>query len=64
MTNFVYIATSLDGYIAAADGGLDWLEFVPVPDGDDLGFAAFIHQIDVVVMGRTTFETVVGFGVG
>lgn len=64
MTNFVYIGTSLDGYIAAADGGLDWLEFVPVPDGDDLGFADFMHQIDAVVMGRTTFETVVGFGMG
>ena len=32
MTNYVYIATSLDGFIATGDGGLDWLEKIPNPE--------------------------------
>ncbi|MDX1561951.1 MAG: dihydrofolate reductase family protein [Gammaproteobacteria bacterium] len=64
MTNVVYIGTSLDGYIAAADGSLDWMSYVPIPEGNDLGFAEFMARIDAVVMGRKTFETLLGFGVG
>ena len=64
MTNIVYVGTSLDGCIAAADGGLEWLEYVKTPEGDDLGFAKFMERIDAVVMGRKTFETLLGFGVG
>lgn len=64
MSNIVYIATSLDGYIAAPDGNLDWLETVPNPDGDDLGFFEFMTRVDAVVMGRVTFETVMGFDMG
>jgi dihydrofolate reductase len=64
MSNFVYIATSLDGYISAPDGKLDWLNYIPIPEGDDLGFAAFVDRVDAIVMGRLTFETVVGFGMG
>ncbi len=58
----VYVATSLDGYIADANGGLAWLSALPNPDGSDYGFAAFLAQIDAIVMGRRTFEAVVGFG--
>ncbi len=64
MANIVYIATSLDGFISAPDGGLDWLSSVPNPSGDDLGFSDFMTRIDAIVMGRVTFETVVGFGSG
>ena len=64
MTNIVYIATSLDGYIAPEDGSLDWLGTVPNPGGNDLGFADFMAQVDAVVMGRLSFETVQSFGVG
>lgn len=64
MSNIVYIGTSLDGYISAPDGGLDWLSYVPIPEGDDLGFSEFMDRIDAVVMGRKTFETLLGFGVG
>ena len=39
MTNYVYIATSLDGFIAACDGGLDWFLEVPNPEQNDYGFA-------------------------
>ena len=61
MTNKVYIAKSLDGYIADKEGGLDWLFAVPNPEDSDLGFLDFIDEIDAIVMGRTTFETVCSF---
>ena len=64
MTNIVYIATSLDGYISAADGGLEWLGSIPNPENDDLGFSAFMQRVDAIVMGRITFETLIGFDVG
>lgn len=63
MTNYVYIATSMDGYIADKDGGLDWLHSVPNPDNLDFGFADFLQSIDALIMGRTTFETVCSFDV-
>ena len=59
--NSVFIATSLDGYIADKNGGLDWLYTIPNPDNNDMGYAAFTESIDALVMGRTTFETVCGF---
>jgi len=59
----VYIATSLDGYIARENGGLDWL---PGSDGEsgneDLGFNTFMDSVDVVVMGRNTYEVVLASG--
>lgn len=63
MTNYVYIGTSLDGYIATIEGGLDWLTEAPNPDQSDYGYADFISGIDAIVMGRNTFETVRSFGV-
>ena len=62
MTNIVYIATSLDGHIARKDGSIDWLMEVPNPDGSDFGFNEFMQRVDGIIMGRNTFETVVGFG--
>ncbi len=64
MTNIVYIGTSLDGYISSADGNMDWMNTVPNPEGSDLGFSQFMDRVDGVVMGRRTFEAVVGFGFG
>lgn len=67
MTSFrVFIATSLDGFIARPDGRLDWLpgatpDGVPMPAGEDHGFFAFMAGVEVVVMGRATFETVRAF---
>jgi dihydrofolate reductase len=62
VTNYVYIATSLDGFIASSDGGLDWLTEIPNPEQSDYGFAEFMRNIDAIVMGRKTFETVLTFG--
>src|SRR6056297_3233091 len=61
--NSVFIATSLDGYIADKNGGIDWLHSIPNPNNDDMGYKEFNNGIDALVMGRTTFETVVGFDV-
>lgn len=58
--NHVYIATSLDGFIARSDGSLDWLEKLDDPGGDH-GFENFMNKIDALVMGRKTFETVLSF---
>lgn len=61
--NSVYIATSLDGYIADKDGGIEWLDSIPIPDNEDMGYAEFNKGIDALVMGRTTFETILRFDV-
>jgi dihydrofolate reductase len=61
MANSVYIAASLDGFIATLDGGIEWLEEAPNPDGGDFGFSAFLARVDGLVMGRATFEKVLGF---
>ncbi|MBY5946687.1 dihydrofolate reductase family protein [Photobacterium rosenbergii] len=61
MANIVYIATSLDGYIADKNGNLDWLHSIPNPEGNDFGFADFMDRVDALVMGRNSFETVCGF---
>jgi dihydrofolate reductase len=54
----VFIATSLDGYIARPDGGLDWL---PEDGGEPHGYDEFMATIDAIVIGRGTFETVLSF---
>ena len=59
--NKVFIATSLDGYIADKNGEIDWLHSIPNPNGDDMGYEEFFSQIDALIMGRTTFETVCNF---
>ena len=59
--NKVFIARSLDGYIADKNGGLDWLHMVPNPDRQDLGYEEFIKGVDAIVMGRKTFEVVCSF---
>ena len=57
----VYIATSLDGFIARQNGDLDWLP-APTEGGEDFGYAKFMFTIDHIVMGRNTFEKVLTFG--
>ncbi len=59
-TGHVFIATSLDGFIARLDGSLDWL-ILPEHEGEDHGYTAFIQGIDAIIMGRGTYETVSAF---
>lgn len=54
----VFIGTSLDGFIARKDGALDWL---PAGGGESHGYDEFIATVDAIVIGRKTFETVLGF---
>ena len=61
MANIVYIATSLDGFIARKDGNLDWLMEIPNTENNDYGFSSFLDKIDGIIMGRRTFETVITF---
>ena len=55
----VYIATSADGFIARADGSVDWLER-PRPTGN-YGMGAFYKSIDTILWGRKTCDTVLDF---
>ncbi len=63
MSNIVFIGTSLDGYIADKNGDLDWLQVIPNPEGDDMGYNAHIDRIDALVMGRNTMDMVLSFGI-
>ena len=58
-----YIAASLDGYIATADGGVDWLEKYGDVGGGELSYGRFIAGIRTVVMGRATYDAIAGFDV-
>lgn len=66
----VFIATSVDGFIARADGAIDWL---PGPEAagspspsaaapEDYGYGAFMASIDTLVIGRKTWDQVRSFG--
>lgn len=61
--NKVFIATSLDGFIADAKGGIAWLDSFPEINQIDSGYAGFTADIDALVMGRNTLETVCGFDI-
>jgi dihydrofolate reductase len=56
----VFIATSLDGFIAEEDGGLAFLASAE-SGTHDYGYAEFIASIDAIVMGRSTYEVGLGF---
>ena len=62
MKNIVFIAKSIDGFIAGKKGELDWLDSVPNPDQNDMGYDQLLSEIDAIVMGRVTYETVLSFG--
>lgn len=61
----VFIAVSLDGFIARKDGNLDWLDKANTlaPAGEDCGYKTFMESVDALVMGRNTFEKVLSFGI-
>ncbi len=63
MANKVYIATSLDGYIADENNNLDWLMSFEAPQDAPNLFGEFIESVDAIIMGRNTFEFVVNFGI-
>jgi dihydrofolate reductase len=54
----IFVGTSLDGFIARANGALD---FLPPDGGEPHGYTEFMASVDALVIGRNTFETVLGF---
>ncbi len=54
----VFVGVSVDGFLARKDGALD---FLPAGGGEEHGYEAFFASVDALVVGRGTFETVLGF---
>lgn len=57
----LYIATSLDGYIATADGSVEWLDAYQ-SDEEDYGYHRFYDSVDTLLMGGNTYRAILGFG--
>jgi len=53
----LFIASSLDGYIARESGEIDWLF-----TDQDYGYTEFISEVDTLIMGNKTYQQVLGFG--
>ena len=62
MTEIIlYIASSLDGFIARKDGDVSWLDACQT-EGQDYGYSEFLSTIDLIVMGSRTYEQLKSFG--
>src|ERR1700757_3934610 len=55
----VFVGTSVDGFIARLDAALD---FLPPGGGEPHGYDEFMSTVDALLIGRKTYETVLGFG--
>ncbi len=56
----VFLGLSLDGYIARDDFSFDWLDIVQTDPPEDTGYADFTKSVDVLIMGRHTYDSVLG----
>lgn len=59
----LYIATSLDGYIADSTGDLEWLTAFSNPENSDYGYGDFYSGIQTLIMGRKTYQSVVDMNI-
>ena len=59
----LYIAASIDGYIARPDGDLEWLTGFPNPSKTDYGYKDFFASVDTVIMGNRTYHDILGMDV-
>lgn len=60
----LFIAQSLDGYIASPDGSVDFLnDPAPSAAAGDYGYRAFLDSIDITLMGHKTYQEILGFGI-
>ena len=57
----VFLALSLDGFIAGSDGDLSWLDPYATDSALETGYERLIHDIDTLLMGRNTYEKVLSF---
>lgn len=58
----LYIATSLDGFIARTNGQFDWLDAVPNPNQLDYGYTEFLATVDTTLMGYNTYQVILDMG--
>ena len=62
MRTSVFVATSVDGFIAREKGSIDWLTSRgEAKSGEDYGYRDFINSVDAIVMGHNTYEQVLSF---
>lgn len=59
----LYIAASIDGYIADPDGGLDWLSEYPITLELNYGYDGFFNSVDSVIMGGRTYRDILNMDV-
>ena len=59
----LYIASSIDGYIAGPKGELDWLNAIEAPKKGDYGYSELLNRTDTIIMGRKTYDMIIGFGI-
>lgn len=59
----LYIAASIDGYIADPDGGLDWLSSYPITPELNYGYDEFFNSVDSVIMGGRTYRDILNMDV-
>ena len=57
----VYVASSIDGFIAGPDDDLGWLPQPEGPAPPDYGFAQFMNRTGALLMGRRTYDIAQGF---
>lgn len=57
----LYIATSLDGFIARKNGSVDWLSPYE-KSGEDYGYKEFYDKVGTLIMGNTTYQQTISFG--
>ena len=55
------MGVSLDGYVAGEGGSLEWLKIVETDPPEDTGYAALMADVDALVIGRNTYDAVIGF---
>lgn len=60
----LYIATSIDGFIADVNGGIDWLNGVPMPKEEtDYGYSDLMNSVGTIFMGANTYRQILSFDV-
>jgi len=58
---FLYIAMSLDGFIAKADDDISFLSQVE-KEGEDYGYSTFLESVDTIILGRKTYDKILSMG--
>lgn len=59
----LYVATSIDGYIADKTGGLDWLSGFPITTEFNYGYGEFFDSVDTVIMGGKTYRDILNMDI-